>query len=68
MTTVLSSNRVNGCNHNKAIDPIIERSDYLYPLPISGSENIHHILTKDLGVEKNIRKEGLVSQEQITHP
>ena len=43
-------------NHKEAIDILIENRDYLNPVSISGIEDIHSILTKDLGVDKNIRK------------
>lgn len=43
-------------NHKEAIDFIIENPDYLIPLSVSKIENIHSILIKELGVEKNIRK------------
>lgn len=43
-------------NHKEAIDFIIENPDYLNPLTLSGIEDIHFIMTKELGVDKNIRK------------
>jgi len=43
-------------NHKEAIDFIIEDPSYINPLIISRIEDIHSILIKDLGVEKNIRK------------
>ncbi len=43
-------------NHKDALDFIIENKDYLTPLTISKIEDIHRILTKELGVEKNLRK------------
>jgi len=43
-------------NHKDALDFIIENSDYLNPLTVSKIEDIHTILTKDLDVERNIRK------------
>ena len=43
-------------NHKDAIDFIIENPDYLFPLTISKIEDIHNILTKDLAVDRNIRK------------
>lgn len=43
-------------NHKDALDFIIENRDYLHPLSISKIENIHRLLTKELGVEKNLRK------------
>ena len=43
-------------NHKEAIDFLIEDPDYLNPISISGIEDIHTILTKELGVDKNIRK------------
>jgi len=43
-------------NHKDALDLIIENKDYLNPLTVSKIENIHNILTKELGVEKNLRK------------
>jgi len=43
-------------NHKDAIDFIIGNPDYLFPLTISKIEDIHNILTKDLAVDRNIRK------------
>lgn len=43
-------------NHKEAIDFIIENDDYLNPLSVSRIEDIHSILTKELGVERNLRK------------
>lgn len=43
-------------NHKEALDFIIENPDYLYPLTISKIEDIHSILTKELHVERNLRK------------
>jgi Fic family protein len=43
-------------NHKEAIDFIIENKDYLTPLTISGVEDIHSLLVKELGVDRNIRK------------
>jgi Fic family protein len=43
-------------NHKDAIDFIIDNTDYLFPLSISKIEDIHNILTKELAVDRNIRK------------
>ncbi len=43
-------------NHKDAIDFIVENPDYLYPLTVPKIENIHSILTKELEVDRNIRK------------
>ncbi len=43
-------------NHKDALDFIIENSDYLNPLSVSKIEDIHSILTKELSVERNLRK------------
>jgi hypothetical protein len=43
-------------NHKEALDFIIENPDYLHPLSLSGIEDIHSILVKELAVERNIRK------------
>jgi Fic family protein len=43
-------------NHKSAIDFIVDNPDYLYPLTVSKIEDIHSILTKDLAVDRNIRK------------
>jgi len=43
-------------NHKDAIDFIIENPDYLIPLSVPKIEDIHSLLIKDLGVDKNIRK------------
>ncbi len=43
-------------NHKEVIDFIVKTKDYLTPLTISGIEDIHSLLVKDLGVDRNIRK------------
>jgi len=43
-------------NHKDALDFIIENPDYLDPIEVGNIEDIHSILIKDLGVERNIRK------------
>ena len=43
-------------NHKDALDFIIENPDYLYPLSVLKIEDIHSILTKELAVERNLRK------------
>ncbi|MCP4553674.1 MAG: Fic family protein [Bacteroidetes bacterium] len=43
-------------NHKDAIDFIIEHDDYLNPLTVPKIEDIHSILTKELAVERNLRK------------
>lgn len=43
-------------NHKDALDFIIEHKDYLNPLTVSKIEDIHSILTKELAVERNLRK------------
>ena len=43
-------------NHKDALDFIIENKDYLNPLAVSKIEDIHNILTKEPGVERNLRK------------
>lgn len=43
-------------NHKEALDFIIENTDYLYPLSVSKVEDIHSLLMKELGVERNLRK------------
>ena len=43
-------------NHKEAIDFIVENPDYLDPIEIKRIEDIHSILTKELGVDRNIRK------------
>lgn len=43
-------------NHKDALDFIIEHPDYLYPLTVSKIDDIHSILTKELAVERNLRK------------
>lgn len=43
-------------NHKEAIDFIIVSPDYLIPLSVKKVEDIHSILIKELGVEKNFRK------------
>lgn len=43
-------------NHKDAIDFLIENSDYLDPLEVSKIEDLHSILIKELGVNRNVRK------------
>jgi len=43
-------------NHKEAIDFIINDPNYLIPLEMRKIEDIHSILIKDLGVDRNIRK------------
>jgi Fic family protein len=43
-------------NHKEALDFIIENPGYLHPLSVSKIEDIHGILTKELSVERNLRK------------
>lgn len=43
-------------NHKEALDFIIENTDYLNPISVSKIEDIHSILTNELGVERNLRK------------
>ncbi len=43
-------------NHKDALNFIITHPDYIIPLTIRGIEDIHSLLIKDLGVDRNIRK------------
>ncbi len=43
-------------NHKEAIDFIVANPDYLNPIEIRRIEDIHSILTKELSVDRNIRK------------
>jgi len=43
-------------NHKEAIDFIIANPGYLFPLSIAKIEDVHSILIKELGVERNLRK------------
>lgn len=43
-------------NHKEALDFIIGNKDYLYPLTPAKIEDIHSLLTKELGIERNLRK------------
>jgi len=43
-------------NHKDALDFIIKNPTYVAPLSVSGIEDIHTLLIKDLGVKRNIRK------------
>lgn len=43
-------------NHKEALDFIIDHPDYITPITISGIEDIHSILIKDMGLDRNIRK------------
>ncbi len=42
-------------NHKEAIDFIVSNPDYLNPISIRSIEDIHSILMKELGVDRNIR-------------
>lgn len=42
-------------NHKEAIDFIVDDPDYIEPVEVRRIEDIHSILIKDLGVERNIR-------------
>lgn len=43
-------------NHKQAIDFILENPNFIAPLSTSSIEDIHSILIKELGVDRNIRK------------
>ena len=43
-------------NHKDALDFIVANPSYAMPLTVSKIEDIHSILIKDLGIERNIRK------------
>ena len=43
-------------NHKDALDFIFENPDYFFPVTLTKIEDIHTILTKELAVDRNIRK------------
>jgi Fic family protein len=43
-------------NHKDALDFIVNNPDYIEPLTIARIEDIHSILIKELGVDRNIRR------------
>ena len=43
-------------NHKEALDFIVENPTFIFPLSIAGIESIHSLLTRELNVERNIRK------------
>ena len=43
-------------NHKEAIDFIVEYPDYLNTLSSSRVENIHSLLTRELGINRNLRR------------
>jgi len=43
-------------NHKDAIDFIMLNPNYIHPLSLSKIEDIHSILIKDLGIDRNVRK------------
>jgi len=43
-------------NHKEALDFIIEDPTYITPLTISRIEDIHSILSKELGIDRNLRR------------
>jgi fido (protein-threonine AMPylation protein) len=44
-------------NHKEALDFIIKNPTYIEPLSVARIEDIHSILIKELGVDRNIRKQ-----------
>ncbi len=54
-------------NHKEAIDFIIHNPDYLMLLVIRKVEDIHSILVKDLGIERNHEQRELVFPVQTTN-
>ena len=46
-------------NHKDAIDFILENPDYLQRLTVKDVEDIHSILTKELGINRNLRNRGV---------
>lgn len=43
-------------NHKAALDFIIQNPNYIKPLTVSNIEDIHSLLIKELGIERNVRK------------
>lgn len=43
-------------NHKEAIDFIIANTNYISPLTIASIEDIHSILAKELGIDRNLRR------------
>lgn len=43
-------------NHKEAIDYVVEQSDYINPLTVAKIEDLHSVLIKDLGIDRNIRQ------------
>ncbi len=43
-------------NHKEAIEFVVNHPDYVVPLSVSRIEDIHSILVKDLGINRNIRQ------------
>lgn len=43
-------------NHKETLDFLLQQPDYLIPMSISGIEDIHSLLVKDLSIERNIRR------------
>jgi Fic family protein len=43
-------------NHKEALNFITTHPDYIVPLTVRGIEDIHSLLIKDLGVDRNIRQ------------
>lgn len=43
-------------NHKEALDFILSHPSYVEPLSLKSIEDIHSILIKDLGIDRNIRK------------
>lgn len=42
-------------NHKDALDFVLDNPDYLFPLKVRKIEDIHSILMKELGVQRNLR-------------
>lgn len=55
-------------NHKDAIDFVVANPDYLIPLSMSKIEDIHSLLIKDLGIDKNIRKRRVGISGTNYHP
>lgn len=43
-------------NHKDALDFLLENPDYLHPMSVAKIEDIHSMLTKELPVERNLRR------------
>lgn len=55
-------------NHKEAIDFLLKTPNYLNPLTVARIEDVHSILTKELGIDRNIRQRRVGISGTNYHP